>query len=394
MAIALALVMSASMAQAQKGPSQQEINDTLAKVEEQQKLLREQNTELAAKQEQLDYLSEQAGLALEAFDTATKAYDQSMYELKMAREALEEARKTVETTTQKLGSWAATAYRKGSSTNTTLHQLRALNSGHMASLAEQQWAMRKTGQNRADLVAQADAAKVAADYAERVALDAEKLAQQRKTKAAELKLAADAAVAKQLQQVQAMKAAVAATENTLVETQAKADRLAEAQRIADAERRAAISNAGSVTAVMGPVGSCKGGNLTGYGNGRLPKSALCPLWGAPGHFLRADAAAAYEKLSKAYARRFGRPISMTDSYRSYAAQVDLKQRKPHLSARPGTSNHGWGRAIDLGGGINNFGSVQHKWMRANAPLYGWYHPQWARANGSKPEAWHWEYAPR
>ena len=27
-----------------------------------------------------------------------------------------------------------------------------------------------------------------------------------------------------------------------------------------------------------------------------------------------------------------------------------------------------------------------------APLYGWFHPDWAEASGSLPEPWHWEYA--
>jgi hypothetical protein len=30
-------------------------------------------------------------------------------------------------------------------------------------------------------------------------------------------------------------------------------------------------------------------------------------------------------------------------------------------------------------------------MKANAPSYGFVHPAWAEPDGSKPEAWHWEY---
>ena len=55
---------------------------------------------------------------------------------------------------------------------------------------------------------------------------------------------------------------------------------------------------------------------------------------------------------------------------------------------------GWGLAVDLGGGINRFGTVQHEWMRSNAPRFGWVHPSWARQSGSLPEAWHWEYKGR
>ncbi len=58
---------------------------------------------------------------------------------------------------------------------------------------------------------------------------------------------------------------------------------------------------------------------------------------------------------------------------------------------PGTSNHGWALAVDLGGGINSFGTAQHVWMVANGPAYGWIHPTWARQGGGREEAWHFEY---
>ena len=62
------------------------------------------------------------------------------------------------------------------------------------------------------------------------------------------------------------------------------------------------------------------------------------------------------------------------------------------AASPGTSQHGLGRALDLCGGINSFGSPAHLWMKQNAPLFGWFHPAWAEPDGSLPEPWHWEYA--
>jgi hypothetical protein len=90
----------------------------------------------------------------------------------------------------------------------------------------------------------------------------------------------------------------------------------------------------------------------------------------------------------------GRPLCVTDSYRSYAAQVDVFARKPSLAAVPGTSQHGWGLAVDLCGGVQVFGTEAHEWMRANAPAFGWHHPRWAREDGRKPEAWHWEFGGR
>ncbi|GAA1570525.1 hypothetical protein GCM10009789_25060 [Kribbella sancticallisti] len=127
----------------------------------------------------------------------------------------------------------------------------------------------------------------------------------------------------------------------------------------------------------------------GYSNGLIPTSQLCGL--GTGHMLRCDAAAAYQQLASAFRAAFGKTLCITDSYRSYASQVDLYGRKPSLAALPGTSNHGWGVAIDLCGGIDRFGTAQYRWMEANAGSFGWVHPTWARQGGNREEPWHWEF---
>lgn len=132
----------------------------------------------------------------------------------------------------------------------------------------------------------------------------------------------------------------------------------------------------------------------GHTNGRIPAAALCPLARAAGQLLRCDASRGFAAMNKAYQARFARSISVTDSYRSYEDQVRLKRIKGRIAATPGKSNHGWALALDLGGGINSFGTPTHEWMLANAPKYGFVHPAWARQNGSLPEAWHWEWAGR
>jgi LAS superfamily LD-carboxypeptidase LdcB len=64
------------------------------------------------------------------------------------------------------------------------------------------------------------------------------------------------------------------------------------------------------------------------------------------------------------------------------------------SGVPGTSNHGFGLAIDLGyekgGALVSMGGKCFDWMCENAPRYGFY------LQGSDPkspefEAWHWQY---
>ncbi len=128
----------------------------------------------------------------------------------------------------------------------------------------------------------------------------------------------------------------------------------------------------------------------GYPNGFIPATALCPI-GVGNHLLRCDAAASFGALNQAYAARFGAPLCVTDSYRTFDAQVRLYAQKPALAAVPGTSNHGWGLALDLCGGAQSFGSPRYAWLRGNAPSFGWVNPEWAWPGRGREEPWHWEF---
>ena len=128
----------------------------------------------------------------------------------------------------------------------------------------------------------------------------------------------------------------------------------------------------------------------GQDNGAAEGGDLCVL-GQSGHRLRCDAAAAFADLASAYERDLGAPLRLTDSYRTYEAQVILKETKPGLAATPGRSNHGYGLAIDLAGGAGNPSTTSGTWLREHAEEFGWTLPLWAREGGSKPEPWHWEY---
>jgi zinc D-Ala-D-Ala carboxypeptidase len=131
----------------------------------------------------------------------------------------------------------------------------------------------------------------------------------------------------------------------------------------------------------------------GYENGRLASGDLHELSFAPGESLRRDAAEQLERMDAAYAARFGTHLEVRDSYRSYASQVSVKASRGYLAAVPGYSDHGWGIAVDLNGGVEEYSSAQHRWLVENAGDFGWRNPAWAQADGRKPEAWHWEYKP-
>ena len=172
----------------------------------------------------------------------------------------------------------------------------------------------------------------------------------------------------------------------VVELRSVADRAA--AKLEKASGRLSAARRASRARVLA---TCSGGTTRGGANGFLDRSALCPLDGAPGHALRADAAAAFNRMTAAALADRGTRLCVNDSYRSYAGQVSVFRRKPRLAAVPGTSRHGLGIAVDLGCGGERFGSATYRWLKANAPRYGWVHPAWAEPRGSMPEPWHWEY---
>ncbi|MEV7972414.1 M15 family metallopeptidase [Cellulomonas sp. NPDC089187] len=175
---------------------------------------------------------------------------------------------------------------------------------------------------------------------------------------------------------------------TQLTEQAAAD---EAARVAAEEEARRQAEEAAAAAAEAERKAAQAASLDAYDNGRIPADALCGLDFASGHQLRCDAAEALEALNQAYRAQFGADIAITDSYRSYAAQVACSASKGSLCAVPGTSNHGNGTAVDLGGALSSFGTAQHAWLLERAQEFGWDLPSWARANGSKPEPWHWEF---
>jgi hypothetical protein len=163
-----------------------------------------------------------------------------------------------------------------------------------------------------------------------------------------------------------------------------------AARRAVAAHGSAQTVSGGMTCAVYPTTKGTGpGPWGGYSNGRIPTSALAHPTSAPNALFRPDAAAAFDQLNAAFAAAFGKPLGVTDSYRSYGAQVDVKGRKPGLAAVPGTSNHGWALAADVVDG--GFNDPRYAWIQANGARFGWVSPTWAKANGSKPEFWHLDY---
>jgi hypothetical protein len=122
-----------------------------------------------------------------------------------------------------------------------------------------------------------------------------------------------------------------------------------------------------------------------HGNGRLPDELLERI-GIQSHRLHRTAAAGFRELRSAAAAA-GIDLTCTDSYRTFAQQVDLKKRKPFWSATPGRSVHGWGFALDLSLGMPQkpFGHSVLNWLKENGPPIGWF------LGRPKDEPWHWVF---
>ena len=163
--------------------------------------------------------------------------------------------------------------------------------------------------------------------------------------------------------------------------------------------------AGAATACLPPAQPAQ--------NGRLPDSDLTTI--TPTCRVANDVAGPLRQLldaahadgvallpeTSAYLRPYFDidPPRITSCYRDYDMQVWWHDfycffGACQFAAVPGTSVHGWGRAVDFedGAGELTFSSAGYAWLQANAGRFGFWHPAWAEPGGSSPEPWHWEHA--
>lgn len=96
-------------------------------------------------------------------------------------------------------------------------------------------------------------------------------------------------------------------------------------------------------------------------NGKLAASELSPI---PGGQLEHQAAAAWN-ASDGPADNGLVPTGPRSSYRLYADQEYFWNHQPPLAAYPGTSNHGWGKAVDLAA------EWMRSWIDDHGARFGW-----------------------
>lgn len=139
-------------------------------------------------------------------------------------------------------------------------------------------------------------------------------------------------------------------------------------------------------------------------NGKIPTSQLCAVpmaWNAshsfaPGYtkntqrYLNCDALAGLTSLENAFRTQFGYWATIDLTYRSYAEQVYWYNTLGYpRAALPGTSNHGYGVALDFeeddAPDTFSWGYPGNVWLQQNAGTFGFNNPF---ANGTDGESYH------
>jgi len=142
---------------------------------------------------------------------------------------------------------------------------------------------------------------------------------------------------------------------------------------------------------------------------RAPRDLVPLVWGRSykpnreGLSLRAGAEEALEKMAAA-ARKDGVALVVGSSYRSYAYQKNVYERNvrelgqaaaDRESARPGTSQHQLGTAVDFGSITDEFAlTAAGKWLSLHAGEYGWslsFPDGYEAVTGYRWESWHYRY---
>ena len=133
----------------------------------------------------------------------------------------------------------------------------------------------------------------------------------------------------------------------------------------------------------------------GASNGQLGSQRLVEM--SPGCWVYWEMAESMRQMLSGAAHA-GVTITPSSCYRDYAGQVAARESwcargACHMAAVPGTSNHGWGKAVDFreGAQLMTYDSPGYAWLVANAGIYGWIQPKGMKQGGPVPEPWHWEW---
>ncbi|MFP5347061.1 MAG: coiled-coil domain-containing protein [Actinomycetes bacterium] len=280
LAVVTALLMAVSVpaAQAADSPTAAEV---AAQQQEAARLAGEtsaQQQAVEAAQMHLVELADQAGAALEAHEQAQRDRDAAQAEQQLQLERLAVAQAVLGEKRGEMGRWASRTYRQGGALADYESMMTLLQAENTDDLSQRLAMLQRVGRMRGEVVSTvAEAEAVQAD-ATRKAEEAAKAATEAAARAEAAKVEADRLVAEQSAQLAVLQGLLASTTDAAAAAQQQADQLAAARALAEQRRLEAASGRRGGNAVTGPVGTCAGGDVSRYGNGAIPLSALCPLW--------------------------------------------------------------------------------------------------------------------
>jgi hypothetical protein len=144
---------------------------------------------------------------------------------------------------------------------------------------------------------------------------------------------------------------------------------------------------------------------------QIPDSRFWKLKGGGNGAILKDFIGDFNRMCEHFFNDFGKKFRCS-GIRDFKTQIYVRKRSvnrggcPSMTvggcstAVPGSSNHGWGQAVDIKsvtrGTKLRWSDPEYRWMVDNAATYGWYHPFWAqkpdgtKGKGIQPEPWHWE----
>lgn len=154
-------------------------------------------------------------------------------------------------------------------------------------------------------------------------------------------------------------------------------------------------------------------HVSNYDNGKIPldkmikNTFLSKNLGGDAAYLMSDASKGLDNLMNEFNKASftgKQKLTFTDGYRNLGRQQALYAKYGHgRAATPGTSNHGWGLAVDIYWGVRTSMNTQigvrpsafkhpmYLWFLNNAGKYGWFNPVKLRDDNGTDEWWHWEY---
>jgi LAS superfamily LD-carboxypeptidase LdcB len=140
---------------------------------------------------------------------------------------------------------------------------------------------------------------------------------------------------------------------------------------------------------------------------QVPDERFWELKGGGTGAILKDFIDSFNRMCEHFYRDFGKKF-LCSGIRDFKTQIAVRKRSvnrggcPSMTvsgcstAVPGSSNHGWGQAVDIKSVTRRtkltWKDPEFKWLQTHAGTYGWIHPSWAQKGGSMPEPWHWEPA--